>query len=103
MLTDKFYGEGVSFYIDPAGCQHNYNPHEVVRSIRTMAWQLKNEGLRPHCTAKRSHVGSGGREAHFILAIAHLKGVVLCEQYEGKISGDMFSDFMKTHLQETFN
>ena len=37
------------------------------------------------------------------LAIAHLKGVVLCEQYEGKISGDMFSDFMKTHLQETFN
>ena len=48
-------------------------------------------------------MGSGGRVAHFIVAIAHQKGVVLCEQYEGKINGDMFSDFIKTHFQETFS
>ena len=48
-------------------------------------------------------MGLGGRVAHFIVAIAHQKGVVLCEQYEGKINGDMFSDFIKTHFQETFS
>ena len=68
-----------------------------------MAWRLKNEDLHPHCTAKGSHVGSGGRVSHFIVAIAHQKGVVLCEQYEGKINGDMFSDFIKTHFEENFS
>ena len=68
-----------------------------------MAWRFKNESLHPHCTAKVSHVGSSGSLAHFIVAIAHQKGVVLCEQYEGKINRDMFSDFMKTHFQKTFS
>ena len=36
------------------------------------------------------------------MAIAHQKDV-LCEQYEGKGNGDMFSDFIKTHLQETLS
>ena len=50
---------------------------------------IKNVGLQPKCTAKRSHVGSGGRVAQFIAAIAHQKCVVLCKQYERKINGDM--------------
>ena len=40
-----------------------------------------------------SHACSGGRVAHFIMAIAHQKSIV----------GDIFSDFMKIHFQETFN
>ena len=60
-----------------------------------MAWRLKNEGLHPHCTAKDSHLGLGGRVAHFILAISPQKGVTLCEHYESKINGDMFSDLSK--------
>ena len=68
-----------------------------------MAWELRNEGLHPHCTAKGSYVGLGGRVAHFIVAIAHQKSLVLREQYEDKINGDMFSDFMKTYFQETFS
>ena len=67
-----------------------------------MAWQLKDECLKPHCTAKESQVGSGGRVAYFIVAIAHQKDVVLFEQYEGKIKGDVFSNFVKTHFQENF-
>ena len=54
-------------------------------------------------TAKESHVGSKGRVAHFIAAWAYQKSVVFCEQYEGKINGDMFSDFINTHFQETFS
>ena len=103
LLNDNFSEEAISFYTDAAGFQHKYNPQNEVRSIRTMAWQLKNEGLYPHCTAKRSHLGLGGRVAHFILEIAHQRGVGLCEQDEGKINGDMLSDFIKTHFQETFS
>ena len=84
MLTDKFWEEGISFYCDAAWFQHKYNPYDEAWSIRTIAWQLKNEGLHPHCTAKGSHVGPGGRVAHFIVTIAHQKGVVLCEDCEGK-------------------
>ena len=58
-----------------------------------MAWRLKNEGLHPHCTAIGSYVGPGGRVAHLIVGIANKKCIVLCEQYEGKINGDMFLDF----------
>ena len=60
ILTDKFWEEGISFYIDVAGFQHKYNPHDVAHSIETMAWWLKNEGLHHHCSAKGSHVGLGG-------------------------------------------
>ena len=48
-------------------------------------------------------MGSGGRVAHLIVAIAHQIGVVICQQYKGKINGDMFLDFIKTHFQETFS
>ena len=48
-------------------------------------------------------MGSGGNVAHFIVAIALQKGVILCEQYEGKINRDMFSDFIKKDFQETFS
>ena len=68
-----------------------------------MAWRLENEGLHPHFTAKGSHVGSGGRVAYFIAAISHQKSVALCGQSEDKINRDMFSDFIKTHFQETFS
>ena len=81
MLTNKFWEEGISFYVDAAGFRHKCNPHDEVRSLRTMVWRLKNEGLHPHCTAKGSNVGSGGRVARFIVAITHQKGVILCEQY----------------------
>ena len=91
------------FILHSTGFQYKYNPHDEAQSIQTMAWQLKNKGLHLQCTVKGSHVRSGGTAANFIVAIAHQKGVVLCEQYEGKINGDMFSDFIKTHFRETFS
>ena len=69
MLTDKFWEEGISFYIDAAGFHHKCNLHDEARPIRTMVWRLKNEDLHPNCTAKESQ---GGRVAHFIVAIAYL-------------------------------
>ena len=102
-LTDKFWEEGIWFYIDAAGFQSKCKPHDGKRPIQAMAWRLENEGLHPHFTAKGSHVGSGGRVAYFIAAISHQKSVALCGQSEDKINRDMFSDFIKTHFQETFS
>ena len=100
MLTDKLWEKEISFYIDAAGFQHTYNPNEEARSLQTMTWRWKNEGLHSHCTAKGSHAE---RVAHFIVATAHQKDVALCEQYEGKTNGGMLSDFIKRHFQETFS
>ena len=47
-------------------------------------------------------MGLRGRVAHFIVAIAYQKGVVLGEQYEGIIKGNVLR-FHKTHIQETFS
>ena len=46
--------------------------------------------------------GSGGRIAHFIVAISFNKRVILCEQYFGKISGEVFADFIHKHFKEAF-
>ena len=47
--------------------------------IKGMTWRQRSEGLDPLCTAKGSHTGSGGRIAHFIVAISYNKGVILFE------------------------
>ena len=102
LITDKFRKEGIAFYLDGAGFQHKNNPLDEAKSTKTMAWHRRNEGLDPFCTAKGSHVGSGGTVAHFIVAIAYNKGVILCEQYHGRINGEMFADFILKHFNETF-
>ena len=65
-----------------------------------MTWRQRSEGGAPLCTAKGSHTGSSGRIAHFIVAISFNKGAMLCEQYFGKISGEMFVDFIHQHFKE---
>ena len=38
--------------------------------------------------------GSGGKVAHFLVAIAHGHGIILAEQYEGRLNGQQFADFV---------
>lgn len=102
LLSTNVWQEGISFYLDGAGFQHKYNPCDEARSSKTLAWRRKKEALHPGCTAKGSHVGSGGNVAHFLVAIAYKRGVILCEQYHGKINGDMFSKFIEEHFPRTF-
>ena len=66
-----------------------------------MAW-TRDEGLESNCTAKGSHVGSGGKVLHFMGAISYTQGVILCEQYEGRINGQIFADFIRDHFPRTF-
>ena len=102
LLSDRFWKEGLSFYLDGCGFQHKQNPCDEARSVNTMAWRRRDEGLHPSCTAKGSHVGSGGKVAHFFVAISYRKGVILCEQYFGRLNGAMFAKFIKKHFKKTF-
>ena len=60
LLPQNFWQDGIGFYLDGAGFQHKYNPFDEARSTSAMAWRRRDEGLEPNCTAKGSHVGSGG-------------------------------------------
>ena len=60
-------------------------------------------GLKYKCTTKGSHEGTGGKVVHFIAAIAHGKGMVLCEQYHGKLSGQSFASFVQEHFPGLFH
>ena len=39
---------------------------------------------------------------YFIAAIPFNIGVILCQQYFGKISGEMFANFIHKHFKEAF-
>ena len=67
-----------------------------------MAWRKRGNGLNVNHTSKGSHEGSGGRVAHFLVAIAYGKGVLLAEQYEGQLNGEKFADFIKANFPTVF-
>ena len=67
-----------------------------------MAWRKPSDGLSFSQTVKGSHEGSGGRTAHFIVAIAYNKGVILAEQYEGHLNGQKFVDFVREQFPKLF-
>ena len=98
----NFWQKDIAFYLNGVGFQHKYNPLDEANSCKTMAWRRKDEGLDPFCTAKGSHVGSGGRVAHFMVAISYDSGVVLCQQYEGRINGGMFAKFIRKTFENAF-
>ena len=92
--------EGISLYLDGIVYQHKYNPFDEAKSVKSVTWQQRSEGLDSLCTAKDSHTGSGGKISHFIVAICFNKGVILREQYFGKTSREMFADFTHKHLKK---
>ena len=47
-------------------------------------------------------MGTGGRTAHFIVAMCYGKGVLVCEQYE-KMNGSYFADFVKRNFNDMFS
>ena len=52
------------------------------------------------CTAKAKKEGS--TQAKFMVVIAYSKGVVMCQQYEGSISGSKFAKISDYHFLQEF-
>ena len=76
------------------------NPHGQARAPRARQWRKRGEGLKFRCTAKGKKEGC--TNVHFMVAIAYGKGVVLCEQWEGTITGEKFASIVKRCLRKAF-
>ena len=99
-VPETFWRDDIAFYFDGVSFAYKRNPHNEARATKTMAWRKPNEGLS--LTAKGKKEGSGGRVAHFFVAIAFSKGVVLCKQYYDTLTGETFAEFIRQYFPRTF-
>ena len=58
-----------------------------------MAWRKKSEGLNPLWITKGKLAVTGGRMAHFKVALSG-RGVALCHQYQGCLDGKRFASMV---------
>ncbi len=74
--------------------------HDQARAPGAREWRKRGEGLKFNCTAKGKK--EGGINVNFMVAISYGKGVVLCEQYDGTITGPKFAEIVKS-FPKAFN
>jgi len=99
-ITQEFWDYGISFYLDGKGFEYKSNPMDQARAPKSREWRRKGEGLNIGCVAKGKK--EGARNANFMVAISRGKGVVMCTQYFGQITGEMFKDMVNTHFPTAF-
>ena len=97
-LMKEFWRTGISFYLDGKGFQYKTNPNDQARAPRAREWRKRGEGLK--CTSKGKKEGC--TDANFMVAISYGKGAVLCEQYDGPITGEKFAAIVKSSLEKAF-
>jgi hypothetical protein len=95
-----FWKNDITFYLDGVGFAHKFNPLGEARAAGTMAWRKPKEGLSR--TTKGKKEGVGGKMANFFVAIAHGKGVVMCQQYPWTVTGERFAQFVRNIFPRTF-
>ena len=100
-ITIASSGSGTFAFIWTVLASHEYNPQDQARAPEGKIWRKIGEGLAPGCTAKGSHVGSGGRVVKMLVAISFGKGVIFCEQYD-KLDGDRYVQFIEKNFQYMF-
>jgi hypothetical protein len=99
-LNQDFWNKGISLYLDGKGFEYKSNPHDQARAPRARQWRKRGEGLNFRCTAKGKKEGC--TNVNFMVAIAFGKGVVLCEQWEGTITGEKFAAIVKRCFKKAF-
>jgi len=99
-FEEGFWRNKIKLYFDGVGFAHKGNPFAEARCTANMAWRKRKEGLQR--TTKGKKEGSGGKMANFFVGIAHGKGVVLCKQYEWKVTGATFADFATRTFPSAF-
>ena len=100
-LSMNFWTTGIGFYLDGKGFAYKNNPQDQARAPRARVWRKRGEGLDMGCTAKAGKAGV--TNLNFFIAISHKKGVVLCERYHGRITGQKFANVVKEHFPTAFS
>jgi len=97
-LKQNFWNDSIALYIDGKGFQYKTKPLDQARAPSAREWRLKNEGLKPGCTAKGSKEGC--INANFMVGISYGRGVVLCEHYTKSITGEKMENIILTAMPE---
>ena len=77
---------------------YNSNPRDQASVPRSMARRKQKERLDIHCTAKGKISGNGGCTVAFMFGILYDSGVVLCEQYDGQLTGAKLAKMIKNYF-----
>ena len=99
-IGQALWSEGVSIYLDGKGFQYKTNPLDQARAPSSREWRKKGEGLSIGCTAKGRKEGSVN--CNFMVAMSYNSGVVLCEQYQGSITGDKMVQIVMNSFTDAF-
>ena len=99
-IKPNLFHSNISFYLDGVSFVFKRQPMHEASLPKGKVWRTRSEGLR--LTSKGSKDLPGGKRLHFLVAIAFNKGVVLAKEYK-HMSGEYFSDFIKTDLSKLFN
>ena len=99
-ITQEFWNNEISMYLDGKGFEYKQNPRDQARAPKACEWRKKSEGLNYGCTSKGKKEGCVN--ANFMVAISFNKGVVLCEQYFGHITGQKVADLIKEKFADAF-
>ena len=98
--SGALWKEGISFYFDGTGFVYKKNPLSMAVAPKSKAWRRENEGLSFGCTAKGKKEGTN--QVRFFVGISYGKGVVLCEHYEGNVTGALIAEFVEKHFDSAF-
>jgi len=99
-LNEKFWTEQISMYLDGKGFMYKTNPLDQAKSPKSREWRKRSEGLDFGCTSKGSK--EGVVNANFMVAISYNSGVVLCQQYNGHITGEKMANIIKQKFKNAF-
>ena len=97
-LGPQFWREGISLYLDGKGFAYKTNPLSQARAPSAREWRKRGEGLDFGCTAKGRK--EGVTNCNFMVAISYNKGVVMCQQYEGTITGAKMADIALNNMPQ---
>ena len=97
-LGPVFWKKHISFYLDAKGFIYKKNPLDEATAPKAREWRKVNEGLTRTCKGKKE----GSTQVKFMVGISYNKGVVLCEQYFGRLNGAQMAKMIKRHFPHAF-
>lgn len=91
-----FWKDYISFYLDGTGFQFKTRPLDQAKAPSSRVWRKRSEGLI--VTSKGQKEGT--KNANFMMGISFDSGVVLCEQYEGSITGKKMAEMIEKYFKD---
>jgi len=97
-LEKYFWTNRISFYLDATGFQFKTSPLDAAKAPKAREWSKRSEGLIMTAKGKKEGVVN----SNFMVGISYNKGVVLCVNYAGAITGAKVAEMAKSAFPRAF-